>query len=116
MAQTVKNPFAMWETWVRSLGWEDPLEEDMTTHSSFLAWRSPTDREAWWATVHAVVKSWTQLNACNVGDLGLIPRLGRSTGGGHDNPLQFSCLESPQEQRSLTGCSARGCNESDTTD
>ena len=33
----------MWETWVRSLGWEDPLEEDMTTHSSFLAWRSPTD-------------------------------------------------------------------------
>ena len=41
VAQTVKNQPAMWETWVRSLGWEDPLEEDMTTHSSILAWRIP---------------------------------------------------------------------------
>ena len=39
VAQTVKNQPAMWETWVQSLGWEDPLEEDMTTHSSILAWR-----------------------------------------------------------------------------
>ena len=69
----------------------------------------------WQATVHAVVKSWAQLNACNVGDLGLIPGLGRSPGEGHDKPLQYSGLESPQGQRSLTGCSARGCNESDTT-
>ena len=38
-AQMVKNPPAMWETWVQSLGWEDPLEEDMATHSSVLAWR-----------------------------------------------------------------------------
>ena len=37
MAQLVKNPSAMWETWVQSLGWEDPLEEGMTTHSSILA-------------------------------------------------------------------------------
>ena len=37
MAQTVKNPLAMWETWVQSLGWEDPLEEGMATHSSILA-------------------------------------------------------------------------------
>ena len=35
----VKNLSAMWETWVQSLGWEDPLEEDMATHSSILAWR-----------------------------------------------------------------------------
>ena len=35
----VKNPSAMQETWVRSLGWEDPLEEGMATHSSILAWR-----------------------------------------------------------------------------
>jgi len=34
-----KNPPAMWETWVRSLGWEEPLEEGMATHSSILAWR-----------------------------------------------------------------------------
>ena len=39
VAQTVKNLPAMWETWVQSLGWEDPLEEDMAAHSSILAWR-----------------------------------------------------------------------------
>ena len=41
MAQTVKNLAAMQETWVPSLGWEDPLEEGMVTHSSILAWRIP---------------------------------------------------------------------------
>ena len=39
VAQLVKNPPAMWETWVPSLGWEDPLDEGMATHSSILAWR-----------------------------------------------------------------------------
>ena len=37
--QTVKNPPAKWETWVQSLGWEDPLEKEMATHSRILAWR-----------------------------------------------------------------------------
>ena len=37
VAQTVKNQLAMWETWVRPLGWEDPLEKEMATHSSILA-------------------------------------------------------------------------------
>ena len=41
MAQLVKNPPAMWETWVQSLGWEDPLEKEKATHSSILAWRIP---------------------------------------------------------------------------
>ena len=53
----VKNQHAMQETqetWVRSLDWEDPLEEGMATHSGILAWRIPMDREAWWATVHRV--------------------------------------------------------------
>ena len=45
MAQTVKNPPAMRETWVQSLGWEDPLEEDLATHSSILAWRIPRTEE-----------------------------------------------------------------------
>ena len=45
VAQTVKNPPAMWETWVQSLGWEDPLEEMMATHSSILAWRIPWTEE-----------------------------------------------------------------------
>ena len=41
VAQLVKNPPAMWETWVQSLGWEDPLEKRTATHSSILAWRIP---------------------------------------------------------------------------
>ena len=41
----VKNPPAMWETWVQSLGWEDPLEEGMATHSNILAWRIPWTEE-----------------------------------------------------------------------
>ena len=48
-------------------------------------------------------------SACNVGDLGLIPGLGRSPGGGHGNPLQYSCLENPQGQRSLAGSCLWGC-------
>ena len=45
VAQTVKNPFAMLETWVRSLGWEDPLEEGVATHSSIVAWSIPGTEE-----------------------------------------------------------------------
>ena len=41
MAQLVKKPPAMWETWVQSLGWEDPLKKGKATHSSVLAWRIP---------------------------------------------------------------------------
>ena len=59
MAQIVKNPLAMQETWVRSLGWEDPLEEGMATHSSILAWRILMDRGAWRAIAHRVAKSQT---------------------------------------------------------
>ena len=52
----VKNLPAMRETWVRSLDWEDALEEGMATHSSIPAWRIPMDRGAWWATVHGVAE------------------------------------------------------------
>ena len=52
VAQSVKSLPAMQETWVQSLGWEDPLEKEMATHSSILAWRIPS--QAWWATVHGV--------------------------------------------------------------
>ena len=45
MAQTVKNLPAMRETWIQSLGWEDPLEEVMATHSSILAWKLPWTEE-----------------------------------------------------------------------
>ena len=54
VAQLVKNLPAMRETWVQSLGWEDPLEKGKAIHSSILAWRIP------WTVFHGVTKSWTQ--------------------------------------------------------
>ena len=62
VAQMEKNPPAVRETQVWDLGWEDPLEEGMAIHSSILAWRIPTDRGAWWATVHGVAESQTWLS------------------------------------------------------
>ena len=58
----VKNPPAMQETWVWPLGWENPLEDGMGTHSSILAWRILMDRGAWPAAVHRVTKSQTLLS------------------------------------------------------
>ena len=57
----LKRLRAMWETQVQSLGWEDPLEQEMATHSSTLAWKNPMDGEVWQATVYGVAKSQTQL-------------------------------------------------------
>ena len=54
-----KNPPAMWETWVLTLGWEDLQKKEMATHSSILAWSIPMDRGAWRAIVHEVTKSQT---------------------------------------------------------
>ena len=53
---------------------------------------------------------------CNAGDLGSISELGRSPGGGHGDPLQYSCLENSHGQRSLAGYRAWGYKESDTTE
>ena len=62
LTQILKDLSAMWETLVRFLGEEDPLEKGMATHSSILAWRIPMDRGAWRATVHGVAKSRTRLS------------------------------------------------------
>ena len=61
VAQVVKNPTAMWETRVRPLGWEDPLEKEMATHSSTLAWKIPWTEEpgSYSPWGH---KSWTRLS------------------------------------------------------
>ena len=56
VTQLIKNPPAMQETWVQSLGWEDPLEKGKATHSSVLAWRIP------WFTVNGIAKSQTRLS------------------------------------------------------
>ena len=73
VAQLAKNPPAMQETWVRSLGLEDPLEKGKATHSSILAWRIP------W-TVHGVAKKQTRLSEfhfhiCHIFNLQTIPRI-----------------------------------------
>ena len=57
VAQRVKNLPAMWETWIRSLGWQDPLEKGKATHSSVLAWRIPRT-----VIVHGVAESQKQLS------------------------------------------------------
>ena len=73
MAQMVKNWPAMRKTCVQSLGWEDPLEENMATHSSIPAWRIPMDRGAWQATVHVINKPsdrvWIELEGSNLKSL-----------------------------------------------
>ena len=56
VAQLVKNPPAVWETWMQSLDWQDPLEKGKATHSGILAWRIP------WTTVHGAEKSGTRLS------------------------------------------------------
>ena len=77
----------MQETLVQFLGWEDPLEDRLPT-PGFLGFPGDSDGKE---------------SACNVGDLGSTPGLGRSHGGGYGNSLQYSCPENPHEQRSLPG-------------
>ena len=96
VAQLVKNPPAMRETWVQSLGLEDPLEKRMATHSSILG-----------LTCGSAGKEST----CSAGDLGSIPGLGRSPGEGNGNPLQYSGLEN-----SMDCVSPWSCKELDTTE
>ena len=62
VAQMIKNLPTMQETQVWSLGREDSLEKEMTTHSSILAWGIPQDKGVWWAIVHGVAKSWIRLS------------------------------------------------------
>ena len=115
----VRNLPAIQETQVPSVGREDPLEKEMATHSSILAWRIPWTEGTWKTTVHRVAKVsntterltlllWASQVALVVkdppageGDMweaGSIPGSGRSPGGGHGNPLQDSCLENPLDR------------------
>ena len=73
----------MQETWVRSQGWEDPLEKGTETHSSILGLLWCSDGKE---------------SACNAGDLGSIPGLERSPGEGNDYPLQYPGLENPMDR------------------
>ena len=77
--------------WVQSLGWEDPPEEDMATHSIILAWRIPVEKGF-------PGTSDGKESACNVGDSGSVPGYRRSLGEGNGNLLQYSCLENPMDR------------------
>ena len=54
---------------VQSLGWKDPLEQEMVAHSRILAWRIPMDRGAWSGTVHRLTKSWIRLKQLSTQDI-----------------------------------------------
>ena len=69
-----------------------------------------------WASQVALVVKNPPANAGDVRDLGSIPGLGRPPGGGHGNPLQYSCLENPHGQRSLAGYSPWGHRQSNATE
>ena len=116
----VKRLPTIQETRLRSLGREDPLEKEMATHSSVLAWRIPgTGGPSGLPSMGS--QSWTQLKrlssssnsssiagfpggsegkapARDAGDLGSIPGSGRSSGEGTGNPLQYSYLENPMDR------------------
>ena len=62
VAQMVKNLPSLQETWIQSLGQEDPLEKEMATHFGILAWEIPWTEEPGWATVHEASKSQTSLS------------------------------------------------------
>ena len=130
VAQSVKNLPAMQGTWVGSLGWKEPLEKEMASHSSILAWRLPwTEEPGGLQSVGSQESDTTErLNhhhmfisfdsvskesACNAGDPGLIPRLGRSPGEGNGNPPQYFCLENPVD-RGAWRAMAHGVAESQT--
>ena len=107
VAQLIKKMPAMWDTWVRSLGWEDPLEKGKATHFGILARRIP------WTVYSIQLQSLTGLSLsdfhfhfsggsvvknlpANAGDADWIPGSGRFPGGGNTNPLQYSCWKFPR--------------------
>ena len=72
MAPMVKSPPTVEKTWVLSLGWKDPLEKGMASHSSILAWRIPMDSGAWWTTIHGVAESdMTEFRTQAIAHIGL---------------------------------------------
>ena len=98
VAQLVKNPPAMWETWVRSLDWEDKQTNKQKDKLSKAPTKQTQDfpsRDNWPLSpcLGFPGGSAGKESTCNVGDLGLIPEFGRSPGEGHGYLLQYSGLE-----------------------
>ena len=97
-------------------GWLEVFSGGNETHDAF--WFYTTNNPL--RNIHAMFLfpggSDSKESACNAGDLGLIPELGRSPGGGHGNPFQYICLEYPNGQRGLASYSPRAREASDTTE
>ena len=107
VAQSLKRLPGMWETWVRSLGREDPLKKEMATHSSILVWRIP------WAEESGGLQSTGLQKVGHDWATSLSLWLGPWNGGGNGKPLQYSCLGNPMDQM---GYNLWGHKESDTTE
>ena len=126
----------MRETWVWSLGWEDPLEKDMATHSSILAWKISRTEEPGglqsmgsqrirlWLSAHTHIQStkrglpwWLsgKESACQAGDVNSVSGLGRSPEEGNGNPLQYFCLGN-SINRGAWWAPVHGVTESDMTE
>ena len=130
MTQVVKRLPAMRETQVQSLGWEDPLEKEMATHSSILAWRIPWTEElvgySPWGRKESDTteqlhftfpgSSVSKEPACNAGDMSSIPGVGKILQRRKWQPTPVSLPGKSHGQRSLVGYSPRGHKESDTTE
>ena len=86
---------------VQFLGWKIPWRRDRLLTPVFLGFPGGSDSKE---------------STCNAGDLGSTPGFGRSPGGGHGNPCQYSCLENPHGRRSLAGYSPWGQKETDMTE
>ena len=108
VTQRLKRLPAMRDTWVRSLGWEDPLEKEMATHSSILAWRIPWTEEPGGLQstgLQRVGHDWAISLSLSLSFIG----------EGNGNPLQCSCLENPRDDGAWWAA-VYGVTESDTTE
>ena len=104
----------MWETWILSLDWEDPLEKGKAIHSSILTWKIPWkegpgrlqsmgSQRVWHDWLHFHFSRWLVVknlpaSAGDARDLGPIPGWGRATREENGNPLQHSCLKNPMDR------------------
>ena len=108
----VTEPEKMAEAWGSDGAWKGSLPVSLlltyTVHSAQLNQRRENRCSE---RICDYLTSDSKEPACNTGDLGSIPGLGRSLEGGHGDPLQYSCLENPHGQRSLAGCSPWGHKE-----
>ena len=112
VAQLVKNPPAMRETWVwpwvGKIPWRrerlpTPVFWPGEFHGPYSPWDCKELDTTEWLSLHNLIvfNSAGKESACNAGDLGSIPGLGRSPGGGHGNPFHCSCLENPMDRGAL---------------